>query len=622
MDDRLTEAAFSEQPLEKEERDLVTEIYTRLDVFEQENRAFHEKAQMARDILRLQDPEQDFPGTREKTLQLPTLKSTFNNCVADQMQNMPEARLLPETPEQEQLAMDLQDAVQYICYVVNDYERLHRRRAEDLYGPGTAITQVTWDPDMAMGKGDIALIRWPVEAFLWDPKCEDIQDARAVIKVSWHPMSWYRSHYPEAAPYISAEEGSYNDVGMPQVQKDRTGTDEPRAMLLEYWYRTYDAGKHRYSIHVAYCAGGALLDHRENVYMHGMYPFVIDKHSNIEGCLVGEGMVMELVPMMRYINKYARYIDTNLRMSSKARMLVRKNSGIDRGALADWNEDMIEGDSVVQGEDWNWMQHAPLNGMIVQQMLQMQNDLKQDSGANQFTRGETTAGVVSAKAINSLQEAGGKITGMHTDTLNDGYKRIVEQVLWLMAEFYDGERMLFITGQDGKTREVSLDPRKYFRLKKKGELAPPPYMVRIEINRRDPVQVEAQNNMFMQAYTMAAQAEQYFPLSALFRLMNFTGKERLMPVVLEAEEKQQAMQQLQQQNQQLVEQLAKMQKENDNLRVTGTQMTNALASIGATSGAGAAIQPGGKVAQAGGGPGTQAALVNRARETMAGKPAM
>ena len=82
------------------------------------------------------------------------------------------------------------------------------------------------------------------------------------------------------------------------------------------------------------------------------------------------------------------------------------------------------------------------------------------------------------------------------------------------------------------------------------------------------------------------------------------------------------MQQLQQQNQQLVEQLARMQKENDSLRVTGTQMTNALASIGATSGAGAAIQPGGKVAQAGGGPGTQAALVNRARETMAGKPAM
>jgi len=406
---------------------------------------------------------------------------------------------------------------------------------------------------------------------------------------------------------------------MPQVQKDRTGTDEPRAMLLEYWYRTYNAESRRYSINVAYCAGGALLDHQENVFMHGMYPFVVDTHSSIEGSLVGEGMVTELVPMMRYINRYARYIDTNLRMSSKSRMLVRKNSGIDRNALADWNEDMIEGDSVVQGEDWNWMQHAPLNNMIVQQMVMMQNDLKQDSGANQFTRGETTGGVVSAKAINTLQEAGGKITGMHTDTLNDGYKRITEQILWLMAEFYDKERMLFITGRDGKTRTVNLDPKKYFGLKK-GEVTPPPYMVRIEINRRDPVQVEAQNNMFMQAYTMAAQAEQYFPLSALFRLMNFTGKDRLLPIVLEAEEKQQLMQQLQQQNQQLVEQMAQMQQEMDNLRTTGTQMTNALASMGATTGGGAAIQPGGKAAQAGGGPGTQAALVNRARESMAGKP--
>ena len=619
MNDRLTVAVLSEQPLEEKERELVNEIYTRLDIFEQENRPFHEAAQMARNILRLQDPAQDAPDAKERTLQLPTLKSTFNNCVADQMQNMPEARLLPETPEQEALAMDLQDAVQYITYVVNGYEKLHRRRAEDLYGPGTAITQVTWDPDMAFGKGDIALIRWPVEAFLWDPKCEDIQDARAVIKVSWHPLSWYEAHYPKAAPYVNDEEGAHNDVGMPQVQKDKTGTDEPRAMLLEYWYRSYNAESRRYSINVAYCAGGALLDHQENVFMHGMYPFVVDTHSSIEGSLAGEGLVTELVPMMRYINRYARYIDTNLRMSSKSRMLVRKNSGIDRNALADWNEDMIEGDSVVQGEDWNWMQHAPLNNMIVQQMVMMQNDLKQDSGANQFTRGETTGGVVSAKAINTLQEAGGKITGMHTDTLNDGYKRITEQILWLMAEFYDNERMLFITGRDGKTRTVQLDPKKYFGLKN-GKLTPPPYMVRIEINRRDPVQVEAQNNMFMQAYTMAAQAEQYFPLSALFRLMNFTGKDRLLPIVLEAEEKQQLMQQLQQQNQQLVEQLAQMQQEMDNLRTTGAQMTNALASMGATTGGGAAIQPGGKVAQAGGGPGTQAALVNRARASMAGKP--
>ena len=44
----------------------------------------------------------------------------------------------------------------------NDFEHMHYRRCEDFYGPGTAVTQIAWDPDMAYGKGEIALIRWPM----------------------------------------------------------------------------------------------------------------------------------------------------------------------------------------------------------------------------------------------------------------------------------------------------------------------------------------------------------------------------------------------------------------------------------------------------------------------------
>ena len=97
----------------------------------------------------------------------------------------------------------------------------------------------------------------------------------------------------------------------------------------------------------------------------------------IEGVPVGEGLVSEMTPMMRYINRYADYIDTNLKMSSKSRMLVRRGSGISKKDLADWDNDLIEGNSVVQGEDWNWMQHAPFNAMIVNQMASFQNDMKQ-----------------------------------------------------------------------------------------------------------------------------------------------------------------------------------------------------------------------------------------------------
>lgn len=594
---KLNEAAVSEQPLDEEERELLKTVYERLDIFEEANRPYHDKAKESREIMRLRDPGQDGPGTKEKTLQLQTLKSTINNSVADQMTNLPEAKLLPETPELDQMAMDLQDMIHYICYTLNDYQAIHRRRAEDLYVTGTSIMQVAWDPDMADGNGDIALIRWPMESFLWDPTAENVQDARAVIKISWHPMSWYWAHYPDEAPYVAADEGTHNEVGMPSSQKGLNGSDEDRAMMLEYWYREYDRQKRRYTINVAYCAGGAMLEHHEDVYGHGLYPFIVDVHSTVEGSMAGEGLVQELVPMQRYINRYAKYIDVNLRMSAKGRMLVRKNSGIDRNALADWSQDMIEGDSIVAGEDWAWMQHAPLNGMISQQMLQMQSDMKQDSGMNQFSRGETTGGVVSGKAVAALQQAGGKVTGMRTDTLNIGFKRMTEQILWLISEFYDEDRMLYITGRDGSSRQIVIKPDVYFDRKDNG-VNPPPYLVQIEVMKKDPVSLETQNEMYMQAYTMAAQAQQNFPLSALFRLMNIEGKDRLLPVIEQNEQQMQQMMQLQQENEQLQQQMAQLQQDNENLKATTMQMVNSMSKIGAMPGGGMMADPGAKMGSA------------------------
>lgn len=614
--EKLTMAAVGEQILSEEDKDLLADIYARLDTFEQGCRPYHEAAREARDILRLKDPKQDPPGAKEKTIQLQTLKATFNNCVADQMENMPEPKILPETPDMEEVAVDLQDALRYIVYDVNNYEAIHRRRAEDLYATGTAITQIVWDPEMNYGKGDVALIRWPIESFLWDPKAEDIQEARALIKVSWHPLSWFWEHYPDEAQYVNAEDGEHNEVGVPETQRTRDSDDEPRAMLLEYWWREFDANKHRYTVNVAYCAGGALLDQSKDIFMHGMYPFVVDVHSTIEGQPVGDGMVTELAPMMRYINKYARYIDTNLRMSSKARMLMRRNAGINKQQMADWSQDIIEGDSITQGEDWAWLQHAPYQSGAMQQMLQFQSDLKQDSGNSDWTRGQTANGVVSAKAINALQESGSKIARLRTDTLNNGFRRIVTQAIWLMAEFYRDERMVMITGRDGRVRELSMSAQKFFGHKGKGAIAPPPYIVQVEVSQKNPDRIAAQNELFMQAFSMAAQSQQYFPLSTLFRLMNLDGKDRLMPVIEENEQQGDILKQLQQQNEQLIEQMAQLQSENDNLRNATNKLSQALAQTGAPGYTPDQFGNPPKVSEAGGGPNSNAALLNNVRRNM------
>lgn len=548
--------------MNEDERKLVEEAYGRLQIWRDGCKEMHDRAKEARNILLLQDPLQDsLTKSRRKdkrTIQLQTLKSTFNNCVADQMDNMPEALMLPETKELETVAEDLTDIVRFVM-AHNNYESIHRRRVEDCFCTGTAVTQIAWDRDMDGGKGNVAIFRWPVESFLWDPASETIQDARALFKVSWHPKSWYEQHYPEKAKDIGSDEGVYSSLGVPDAQDESRPADEDRTMLVEYWYRLYDAKKRRYTINVAYLAGGILLEESKDVYSHGMYPFVLDVYTPIEGLPVGDGLIQECAPMMRYVNRYADYIDMNLRMSSKGRLLVDKAAGIDRDALLDWESDVIEGDRI-DSSALQWMQTQPFTGAVTQQMLQLQTDIKQDSGQNQFTRGETAGGVTAASAISALQEAGGKITRLRTNVLNQGFRGIVEQIMWLISQFYDKNRVMFVTGdREGvaEQREVKADPKRLFGKQSSGHMPPPPYTVQVQVQRRNPLRQQAQNELFMQAYSMSAQAGQYFPLSVLFELLHVDGKERILPVLKQNETTQQQMQQM---AQQLEQQQAQMQQ--------------------------------------------------------------
>ena len=515
-----------------EENRLRDEAYARLRIWRDGCREMHERAREARSILLLQDPRQDIEtASRRKdkrTLQLHTLKSTFNNCVADQMDNMPEALMLPETAELENVAEDLTDVVRFVLSQ-NGYESLHRRRVEDCFCTGTSVTQVAWDANLEGGRGNVALIRWPIEAFLWDPAAENLQDGRAVFKVSWHPLSWYEQHYPEHFPYIGSDEGEYSGLGVPDAQHESRPADEERAMLIEYWYRLYDAEKRRYTVNVAYLAGGVLLSHDTDVYAHGLYPFVLDVYTPIEGMPVGDGMIQELAPMMRYVNRYASYIDMNLRMASKGRLLVDRNAGLDKEALLDWENDVVEGDRV-DPSALQWMQTQPFSGLALQQLMQMQADIKQDSGQNQFARGETVGGVTAASAISALQEAGGKITRLRTHVFNQGFREMVMQTLWLISQFYDPRRMVFITG-----RQVDASPARLFGRAVSGAVPPPSYTVQVQVQRRNPLRQQMQNDLFLQAYRLSAEAGQYFPLSALFEILHVDGKDRILPLLKENE---------------------------------------------------------------------------------------
>ena len=548
-----------EQPLTDEEKALKEEAYGRLETWAPLIKKQHDEADTARLIYRMKDPGQN-PGANERQiLQLQTLRSTLDNCIADQMDNMPDVLLIPQRVELTSMASDMNNTVKFIMEQ-NNHVAFHEARSREFLTTGTAMTQIMWDENMNYGKGDISVSCFPMESVVWDPAAEDVQDARAIIKLSWHPLSWYTEHYPEQAKYIAGDEDDHGEIAMSSLVASIRDELEDRALLMEYWYRRFNAKKKRYTINVAFFAGGALLGVYTDVYAHGMYPFVFDVYSRVKGSMVGEGMCAELVPMMRYINRYADYIDTNLRYSSKARMLTRRGNGIDQRQLADWDQNIVEGDDISEEQGVRWFETKPFTGAATQQMLQFQNDMKMDSGQSQFSRGEVTGGVDAASAIQLLQNAGSKITRLHTQTLNAGFKKIVEQILWLVAEFYDDERSALINGVHDTPQEVNMSAAHLMGEKRKaGSLEPPPYTVEIKVQRLNPAAVQAQNDLFIQAYTMAAEHGQVFPLTALFTLLNVDGKEKVLPVLQEVDTMTQQVNQMAQENEALKTQVANLQ---------------------------------------------------------------
>jgi regulator of replication initiation timing len=311
--------------------------------------------------------------------------------------------------------------------------------------------------------------------------------------------------------------------------------------------------------------------------------------------------------MQRYINRYAAYADMNARMSSKSRLLISQEAGVDMDAISDWEKDIITSQNRVDPQSLQWLQSPPFNSTIVQLMTMMQSDLKADSGANQFTRGETTGGIVSGKAINSLIQAGGKIASMRTEQLKYGFKEMVEQIIWLMAQFYDKKRTMLITGRTG-TRTIEFNPDLMFGKKPKGDVAPPPYTVQTEVSSRDPQRVANQNQMFMEAYQMAAQTPFPIRFSSLLRILNLDGKDRIQPVIEADEHYQEQMQALQQQLAQIQEQMQGMAEENQSLRQKITDTTNTLANVAAKKGS---VPPGTPVTNP---ENPVSAMVNQARD--------
>ncbi|MBE5784856.1 MAG: hypothetical protein E7330_03570 [Clostridiales bacterium] len=437
-------------------------------------------------------PEQDDNEPRPVT---PVLQSTIENVRADLMDRMPEAVIVSDGAGHERVA-EMLTALIRENHRLCRFEREYANMMHDLLVGGYMVQETGYDSELNGGFGAAFLRAVDPHSIMFDPLVTDIQQSRAVFKFAPYPMEWLRAHYPEKA------EKMREDIFRPaRVQDDYLQqSDRDMVLLIEAWEREYDSDTGRSSIHMAKLAGGVLLedsrDHKPGGYFaHGEYPFVVTPLFVRKGTPLGYGFVDMFETQQRYADKLDQIILKNALMASHNKLLITGASGFDPEDLRDWSKEVHRGESLA---GVTWFPTAPLPGYILSYGENIRQSIREESGSNDFVRGQTYGGVTAASAIAALQEAGSKRSRMVARAVHGAFEEAVRQELEVEREFCVLPRRITLANADtGRQEAVAFTGETMFELTARKNRLPLEFGISVRAQQENRFSVAAHNELIL-----------------------------------------------------------------------------------------------------------------------------
>ena len=502
-------------------------------------------------------------GSNEPQPVMPIIFSTVENIQADLMDEYPEAVVTPESSNDEKIGKILTRVVAQnheACDYLYEYNDL----IHDLLVGGYMIQEVGWDPKLNYGFGGAYIRCVSNKNIMFDPLCANIQDGRAVFKIERLPTSWFKQHYPDYADHFSGGSDLVPDDHF-SVGTEIESKETNYMILLEAWIRTYDAENHKYSVHMLQIAGGQLLENSyiekpEGYFMHGMYPFVCTPLYKIKGSPFGYGIVDMFKNPQQYSDKINQILLKNALTAGTNRILVQKGSA-DLDEIRDFSKQIIEVSNI---GGITWFQDRPLPAFLMNYMINMQNSIKEESGSNDFSRGNTTGGVTAASAITALMDASSKRSRKEAQVIHNGFAQAVRMELEVEREFETETRTVEITVM-GEKQSLSVHEGFFKDVQNGYDKLPVEFRVSIKPARESRFTKLSNNELILQIMTMY-QGRTINP-AILMEAMDFEGKD----IVLE---KLKASQQ--QSIEALQGQLAEAQGQNQMLAEENASMSSAV----------------------------------------------
>jgi hypothetical protein len=126
----------------------------------------------------------------------PIIQSTVENVSADLMDQAPEAIIRPESGADGRLAQVVEALIRR-NHDVAGYTVEYQKLVHDLLVGGYCVQEVGYDPALNNGLGGAFIRHVDDRSILFDPLCDDMQEGRAVFKMSLRTREWVRDRYPK-----------------------------------------------------------------------------------------------------------------------------------------------------------------------------------------------------------------------------------------------------------------------------------------------------------------------------------------------------------------------------------------------------------------------------------------
>lgn len=459
----------------------------------------------------------------EPTPVTPILHSTVESVAADIVARAPQAIIEPESPMDTEVARVIGALIRQ-NHDASDYRSDYRRLCHDLLVSGYCVQEVGYDPRANNGIGSAYIRYVDCRNMLFDPQADNIPDCRAIFKIQARPIRTMDERYPHYAGQFTSDVYDVQEDGI--VAFDRTKS----VLEIEYWWREFvaDGGYGRYVVHMARLAGHKLLEDSretkpEGYFASGDYPFFITTLFARKGSVLGLGFCDVFGEQQKYADKLDQIVLINSAMGKSNKLLVTEASGFDPDDLRDWAKEVHVGQQL---GGVTWFSTPPLPQYVVGLASQIREGIKQESGANDVSRGNVGGGVTSASAIQALQEASSKRARQVSDMLHETFKKAVRMEIEVEREYNVLPRAVSYLDERGNVVQGTFASAMLTRVTELGNEVPVEFLVSIKVQQESRWTIQAHNDLIIQM----VQLQMLTPEQGL-ELMEFEGREQVLNTV-------------------------------------------------------------------------------------------